>query len=213
LILWTFFSTLFEPKHNLFRYSQFFAVYRIVLSWRLGVLGYPLKLLMNLIESRHGHDAVVETLLEAGLPADRVYRLNEPYPDQEAQRLSAAAFRRISLEDIAEEFFKDTRTRFPTWFEMCKTSRQFLEMQPEIHNTFAHGLQRPEERDAVRDKFRLDKREDELIVHYRSPNYLCDMYKAIAQHIFRHYGDNATITEDKCMKRGDVECQMRIRWS
>jgi hypothetical protein len=68
LILWTFFSTLFEPKHNLFRYSQFFAVSRIVLSWRLGVLGYPLKLLMNLIESRHGHDAVVETLLEAGLP-------------------------------------------------------------------------------------------------------------------------------------------------
>ena len=67
--------------------------------------------------------------------------------------------------------------------------------------------------EAVRDKFRLDKREDELIVHYRSPNHLCDMYKAIAQHIFRHYGDNATITEDKCMKRGDVECQMRIRWS
>jgi heme-NO-binding protein len=188
-------------------------VSRIVLRWRLSVLGYPLKLLINAIERRHGHDAVVETLVEAGLPADRQYRLNEPYPDQEAQRLSAAAFRRISLEDIAREFFEDTLVRFPTWFEMCKTSRQFLEMQPEIHNTFAHGLQRPEEREAVRDKFRLDKREDELIVHYRSANQLCDMYKAIAQYVFRHYGDSATISEDRCMKHGDGECLLRIRWS
>jgi hypothetical protein len=176
------------------------------------MLGYPLKLLLNTIESRHGHEAVAQTLAEAGIPAGRVYRLNEPYSDSEAQRLSAAAFRRISLEDIAEAFFNDTRVRFPTWFEMCKTSRAFLEMQPEIHNTFAHGLQRPEDRDAVRDKFRLEKLEDELVVHYRSANGLCDMYKAIAQHVFQHYQENATITEGRCMKRGDVECEMTIRW-
>jgi hypothetical protein len=176
------------------------------------VLGYPLKLLLNAIEKRHGHEAVAATLAEAGLPADRVYRLNEPYADSEAQRLSAAAFHRISMEDIAEAFFEDTRLRFPTWFEMCKTSRQFLEMQPEIHNTFALGLQRPEERDAVREKFRLEKLDDELVVHYRSSNQLCDMYKAIARLVFRHYQDKATIDEPRCMKRGDGECELRIRW-
>jgi hypothetical protein len=177
------------------------------------VLGYPLKLLLNAIESRHGHDAVVQTLAEAGLPTDRVYRLDMPYADSEAQRLSAAAFHRISLEDVAEAFFKDTLVRFPTWFEMCKTSRQFLEMQPEIHNTFAHGLQQPEDREAVRDKFRLEKLDDELVVHYRSPHRLCDMYKAIAQHVFQHYQDKATIDEPTCMKRGDAECELRIRWT
>ncbi len=176
------------------------------------MLGYPLKLLLNAIEKRHGHEAVAATLAEAGLPADRVYRLNEPYADSEAQRLSAAAFHRISMEDIAEAFFEDTRLRFPTWFEMCKTSRQFLEMQPEIHNTFALGLQRPEERDAVREKFRLEKLDDELVVHYRSSNQLCDMYKAIARLVFRHYQDKATIDEPRCMKRGDGECELRIRW-
>src|SRR5215467_16202499 len=154
------------------------------------VLGYPLKLLLNLVESRHGPEGVAQTLAEAGLPISRVYRLNEPYDESEAQRLSAAAFRRVSLEDIAEEFFKDTLVRFPTWFEMCKTSREFLEMQPEIHNTFAVGLQRPEERKAVRDKFRLEKLDDELVVHYRSPNLMCEMYKAIAQRVFRHYRDD-----------------------
>jgi hypothetical protein len=176
------------------------------------VLGYPLKLLMNTIESRHGRAGVAETLAEAGLPPDRVYSLNEPYADSEAQRLTAAALQRVSLEDVAEAFFKDTLMRFPTFFEMCNTSRAFLEMQPEIHNTFAHGLQRPEEREAVRYKFRLEKLEDELVVHYRSPHRLCDMYKAIAQHVFQHYGDKATIDEPKCMKRGDSECELRIHW-
>jgi Haem-NO-binding len=177
------------------------------------MLGYPLKLLLNLIERNHGPEAVVQTLADAGLPKDRVYRLNEPYADAEAQRLTVAAFQRISLEDIADEFFRDTLVRFPTWFQMCKTSREFLEMQPEIHNTFAHGLQRPEEREAVRDKFRLEKLPDELVVHYRSPNHLCDMYKAIARHVFQHFQETATIQEIRCMKRGDVECELRIRWN
>jgi heme-NO-binding protein len=176
------------------------------------VLGYPLKLLLNAIERIHGEEAVVQTLVEAGLPADRVYRLNEPYADSEAQSLTAAASKRITLEDIATAFFEDTRVRFPTWFEMCKSSRDFLEMQPQIHNTFAVGLQRPEERDAVRDKFRLEKLDDQLIVHYRSPNRLCDMYKAIAKRVFQHYHDKATIDEPLCMNRGDAECELRIRW-
>jgi len=177
------------------------------------VLGYPLKLLLNTIESRHGREVVAQTLVEAGIPTDRVYQLNEPYADSEAQRLTAAAMQRISVEDIAEAFFNDTRSRFPTWFAMCKTSRQFLEMQPEIHNTFAHGLQRPQDRDAVRDKFRLEKLADELVVHYRSPHRLCEMYKAIARQVFKHYGDDASIEEPKCMNRGDAECELRLRWS
>jgi hypothetical protein len=176
------------------------------------VLGYPLKLVLNAVEKRRGPEGVVRVLEAAGLPADRSYRLNESYDDAEAQRLSAAAFQMISLEDVAQAFFDDTLERFPKFFEMCKTSRQFLEMQPEVHNTFAVGLQRPADREAVREKFRLEKLPDELVVHYRSPNQMCDMYKAIAQHVFRHYQDNATIDEPKCMLRGDSECELRIRW-
>ena len=133
------------------------------------MLGYPIKLLLNAIEATGGPEAVAQTLVEAGLPADRSYRLNEPYPDSEFQRLSVAAFQRVSAQDVAEAFFQDTLVRFPTWFEMCKTSREFLEMQPEIHNTFAHGLQRPEERDAVRDKFHLEKLDDELVSLLAAP--------------------------------------------
>jgi hypothetical protein len=197
----------------LLRYSQIFAVHLISLRSGVMMLGYPLKLLLNAIESRFGTEAVAQLLAAAGVPADRVYRLNESYADDEALRLSIAAFQRISLEDVAKAFFEDTLVRFPAFFQMCKTSRQFLEMQPEIHNTFAIGLQRPEERQAVQDKFRLEKLTDELVVHYRSPNRLCEMYKAIAQHVFKHYREKGTIDEPKCMNRGDNECELRIRWS
>jgi predicted hydrocarbon binding protein len=176
------------------------------------MLGYPLKLVLNTIEKRYGPEGVVETLKEAGLPVDRIYRLNEPYDDSEAQRLSAAAFQRITEEEVAKAFFDDTLVRFPKWFEMCKTSRELLEMQPEIHNTFAVGLQEPAERDAVRAKFRLEKFDDELVVHYRSMNRMCGIYKAIAQHVFEHFRETATIDEPKCMSRGDTECEIRIRW-
>jgi hypothetical protein len=177
------------------------------------VLGYPLKVLLNGVEKSHGREAVVRTLAEAGVPADRVFRLNEPYSESEAQRLIIAVSQFISVDDIAEAFFTDTLIRFPTWYEMCKTSRQFLEMQPEIHNTFAVGLQRLEDRDRVRDKFRLEKLADELVVHYRSPNRMCDMYKAIALRVFKHYQEEATIDEPRCMKRGDDDCELRIRWT
>jgi hypothetical protein len=177
------------------------------------MLGYPLKTLLKAIEDRYGREAVVQTLQEAGIPIDRTYRLNESYDDAEARRLTAAAFKRLTGEDVATAFFNDTLTRFPMWFQLCKNSRQFLEMQPEIHNTFAIGLQRPEDRDAVTTKFRLEKLEDELVVHYRSANQMCDMYKAIAQLVFNHFGDTATIDEHRCQKRGDNECVLRIRWT
>ena len=177
------------------------------------MLGYPLKLVLNAVERRHGREGVVRVLEAAGLPPDQTYRLNESYDDGEAQRLSAAAFKEVVLADVAQAFFDDTLVRFPRFFEMCKNSRQFLEMQPEIHNTFAVGLQKPAEREAVREKFRLEKLPDELVVHYRSPNQMCDMYKAIAEHVFRHYQDKATIDEPRCTQRGDPECELRIRWS
>lgn len=176
------------------------------------MLGYPLQKILNAIENRHGPDAVAETLREAGIPSSRVYRLNVLYPDSEAQRLAAAALGRVTIDEVAEVFVSDALVRFPTWFKMCTSSRQLLELQPEVHNTFAHGLQHPAERSAVQDKFRLEKLDDELVVHYRSPNRLCEMYKAIARQVLKHYGESAEIDEPHCMNRGDRECELRIRW-
>lgn len=171
-----------------------------------------MKLMLDTVARHHGRDAVASTLAAAGIPGERIYGLNRLYDDAEGQRLMAAALARVSVDDIADVFVTDTAARFPTWFAMCKTSREFLEMQPEVHNTFAHGLQHPEQRDAVRDKFRLERREQTLVVHYRSPNKLCDLYRAIARRVLVHYQETATIDEPHCMKRGDPACELHICW-
>jgi hypothetical protein len=96
---------------------------------------------------------------------------------------------------------------------MSRTARAFLERQPAIHNSFATGARDPATRKAIADKFDMEKRAGELVVHYRSPNRLCGLYIALAGWIIRHYGEQAQITETRCMKRGDPACEVHVRWS
>ncbi|MDJ0951526.1 MAG: heme NO-binding domain-containing protein [Alphaproteobacteria bacterium] len=183
------------------------------------MLGYPFRPLLQAIEAKGGPAAVAEVKRRAGVPADRVYRMSETYLDEECQRMMAATGEVLGLgleetcDILAEAFLKDTLKRFPAWYEMCANSRALLEYHPEIHNGFAASLTDPKASQAVTDKFRLEKLEDELIVHYRSPNRLCMLYRALARRVVAYYGDEASIEEPRCLHRGDPECEFRIRWT
>ena len=182
------------------------------------MLGYPFRPLMNAIEAQGGPEAVAQVKRRAGVPADRAYRMSEIYADEECQRVLAAAGEVLSLDteaicDLwAAAFLEDTQERFPAWYRMCPDSRALLERHPEIHYGFGASLDDPDASQAVIDKFRIEKLEDELIVHYRSPNRLCLLYRALAVRVVAHYGDEASIEEPRCLHRGDPECEFRIRW-
>jgi hypothetical protein len=94
------------------------------------MLGYPLKLVLNAVERRHGREGVIRVLEAAGLPPDQTYRLNECYDDGEAQRLSAAAFKEVVLADVAQAFFDDTLVRFPNFSRCAKTLDSFWRCNP-----------------------------------------------------------------------------------
>jgi len=51
----------------------------------------------------------------------------------------------------------------------------------------------------------------EVIVHYGSDRKLCSVAKGIARGVANHYGDTVTITEKRCMHRGDDHCEISIR--
>ena len=144
--------------------------------------------------------------------------MSETYADAECQRLLAAAGEVLGLSveetcDLwAEAFLEDTQKRFPAWYEMCANSRALLECHPEIHNGFTASLSDPEASQAVVNKFRLEKLEGELVVHYRSPNRLCVLYRALARRVVALYGEAASIEEERCLHRGDEECEIHIRW-
>ena len=182
------------------------------------MLGYPFRPLLQAIEDEAGAEAVAAVKHRAGVPPDRTYRISETYADAECQRLLAAACEVLALtveqtcDRWAEAFLKDTQKRFPAWFAMCANSRALLECHPEIHNGFAASLRDPEASQAVINKFRLEKLERELIVHYRSPNRLCVLYRALARRVVALYGDEADVEETRCLHRGDEECEIHIRW-
>jgi hypothetical protein len=96
---------------------------------------------------------------------------------------------------------------------MSSTAREFLERHPVVHNNFADAVRDTRSRDQIKDKFRIEKCGDKIITHYRSPNRHCHLYISLAQEVLRHYEDQASIEEVKCLKRGDPECEIWITWS
>jgi hypothetical protein len=182
------------------------------------LVGLIHKVLFDLLEAVGGPATVAEVRRRAAVPEDRRFRLDTVYADDEWQRLLAAAGEVLGktqeeLEKAYAEFFgRDSLRRWPVWFEMSGSARQFLERQQTIHNTFATGMRDAGARSNIRDKFRLESGDGELITHYRSPNQLCGLYKALAQWVLDHYKETATIEETRCTKRGDPECEIHIRW-
>ena len=70
----------------------------------------------------------------------------------------------------------------------------------------------PASRDLIRDKFRIEKLKDKIITHYRSPNRHCHLYVSLAREVLKLYGEEASIEQLKCVKRGDPECEIWISW-
>jgi hypothetical protein len=182
------------------------------------MIGLIQKILLDLVEEKGGPQAVMDVRKSAGVPMDRIFRIGEVYSDTEWQDLLSATCRVLGanedqvMEQYADVFGRDALIRFSKWFEMSANSREFLERQIIIHNVFASGVVDPNSRKAVVDKFRIETFDDKIVTHYRSPNRLCSLYKALARWMFAHYSDDAVIEEVKCMHRGDEECEIHVVW-
>lgn len=182
------------------------------------MIGIIQKILLDMIETEAGSAGLDRLKREAGIPSDTIYRIDTVYPDGECLKLFEIAGKILSLETPAlferysGYFCRDALQRWPTWFETSKSSREFLERQPTIHNCFATGLRDAEARKAVTDKFRIERTAEGLITHYRSPNRLCGLYKALGRWIVDYYGERVEIQEPTCMLRGDPQCDIHIHW-
>lgn len=182
------------------------------------MVGLMQKLLLDMVESREGADALCEVRRRAQVPQDKEYHINEVYDDEEWQCLFAASFDVLHLtqeqmeKDFADFFLKDAQARWPMWYKMSKSAREFLLRQPKIHNGFATSQNDPALRSAIDDKFVVEERSGDLVIHYKSPNQLCGLYTELARSIINFYGDNAVVEEARCAKSGEPECEIHIRW-
>ncbi len=182
------------------------------------MLGLVPNLLLKLVETKGGPEAVAKVKLSAGVSPDQKYPFSSFCSDEEWQRLFSSTCDVLEIsgeeaEDVYADFFLgDALKRWPKWFEMSTTAREFLERQPSIHNSFCTGLKDPVLRKGVTDKFRIEECADELIMHYNSPNHHCGLYKSLVRWITDYYGECVTISEPCCAKRGDDHCEIHVRW-
>lgn len=183
------------------------------------MVGLIHKLLFDLVEGAAGSGAVAEVKRRAEVSPEKEFRMNEVYADDEWRRLLEAAFAVLEVTPeqgesaFAEVFLKDALKRWPTWFQQATSARQFLELQPIIHNGFATSVQDSADRAAITDKFNLIPSDDKLVMHYRSPNRLCGLYVKLARGIIDHYGDHASVEHVRCQKDGAPECEIHVRWA
>jgi len=183
------------------------------------MVGLIFKVLIELVKTVGGDDAVTKVKLKAQVPPDKDYKLNAAYDDAEWGRMVGATCAVLGLTAeqaeaaYADYFFKDALARWPMWFKMSKNSREFLLRQPAIHNSLAAGISEAAQRSAIADKFRIETTADGIVTHYRSGNGHCGLYKNLARCIVNHYGDEATIEERQCMKHGAAECEIHVRWT
>jgi heme-NO-binding protein len=172
---------------------------------------------MDLVTTEHGPEAASEIRRRSGC-GDLEFRINEVYDDEMWRKVVAATAAVLGCsgetleEAYARYFLKDAQKRWPMWFEMSKTARQFLERHPSVHNNFADAVRDPGSRERIKDKFRIEKLENQLITHYRSPNQHCHLYVSLAREVLLLYGEHADIEEPKCVKHGDPECEIWISW-
>jgi heme-NO-binding protein len=182
------------------------------------VLGLVPKLLIDLVTEAHGPQTMLEIKRRANCSDVSDFRINEVYEDETWRSLVGATTEVLGcsgeeLEEMyAKYFLKDAQRRWPVWFQMSKTAREFLERHPAVHNNFADAVRDSTSRGQIKDKFRIEKLDDKIITHYRSPNRHCHLYVSLAREVLLLYGEEATIEEPKCVKRGDPECEIWITW-
>ncbi|MCU0466080.1 MAG: heme NO-binding domain-containing protein [Anaerolineae bacterium] len=92
------------------------------------------------------------------------------------------------------------------------TARDIITRQPRIHNTLASSFNTEAERQKVNEKFRLEEFANHTVMHYQSSNQLCTFYRSLAQWVADHFNETIEVTEPNCLKRGDHECEIHIRY-
>jgi hypothetical protein len=182
------------------------------------MVGVIHQLFFSFVEKNLGPSAVAEVKRQAGLPVDRQFRMDAAYSDEEWQKLLSAAVKMSGrpADEIELAFARfsgeDLSVRMAGFFKGCPNTREFLKRQPAIHNMMASSVRDASARKLINDKFRLEDKDGETIAHYVSPNRHCTLYRGLAHWVADYYQERIEIFEPRCLKRGDPECEIHVKY-
>jgi predicted hydrocarbon binding protein len=181
------------------------------------MVGVIHQLFFEFVEKTFGAPAVAAVKRKAGVAEGQEYRMDAAYSDEEWRKIVGAAVELTGLEaEKAETGFarfcgEALSQRMAGFFKASKSTREFLKQQPTIHNMMASSLRDAATKRNIADKFRVEDVNGETVVHYVSPNRHCTLYRGLAEWVAEYYRERIEIREPRCQKRGDSECEIRVK--
>jgi hypothetical protein len=175
--------------------------------------GVVFNLLEQLVARDFGEDTWDGLLAASEL--DGVYTSLGSYPDEDLTKLVGAATDALDMpaDDVVRWFGRNAlplfAVHYPQLFEPHDSTRSFVLtlndiIHPEVRKLYP-GADVPE--------FDFEVREGVLVMGYRSPRKLCSFAEGLLLGAADHYGEQVTIEQPSCMKRGDDQCVIEITFA
>lgn len=184
------------------------------------MIGIIQKALTECLLQAGGDELRRAVFREAGVPEERVFKMDQNYPDAEMGRLIDATLSVTQLEAeevfglFCQTFIQLVKDVFPKFMSMAASSEELVRMQAKIHALIAAGMRSKEERVATTDKFQLeDQGPHRITVRYRSQLQLCGLYKRLVRDMAAEFGDSVEIDTLECRKAGAEACRFCVRWT
>lgn len=169
--------------------------------------------LKKYVETRLGPDQWSSLLLDAALPADRLYISSRGYSDEELGQLVAAAVEKTGLrpEAILEDFGSFIAPDLlDTFRSLVPAEWRTLDVLEQTEKTI-HKVVRLQMADAT-PPYLVARRVSptHVTIHYTSPRRLCPLAVGIVRGVAGIYGDEVAVSQPLCMLKGAEECRIEV---
>lgn len=166
--------------------------------------------LQNFVVQNHG-EAAWRTLTDAAGLSGEIYTPLRSYPDEQLVALVGAAVQLTGadLTALLEAFGAFLAPRYLALYgKLLKPEWRTLDVLEHAENTI-HRVVRMREPGALPPRLQAQRvSPTEIRMNYDSPRKLCAVARGIARGIAAHFEQQLSITDERCMHRGDRACVM-----
>ena len=166
--------------------------------------------LRNFVVQHHGEAAWRTLTDQAGL-SDEIYTPLRSYPDEQIVALVGAAVKLTGADVtlLLEAFGEFLAPRYLALYgKLLKPEWRTLDVLEHAENTI-HRVVRMREPGALPPRLQAQRVSASTIrMTYTSPRKLCAVARGIARGIAAHFSEQLTVSDERCMHRGDRECVM-----
>jgi hypothetical protein len=166
--------------------------------------------LQNFVVKHHGEAAWRALTDQAGLSRE-IYTPLRSYPDEQLGALVNAAVQLTGTDATAlwEAFGAFLAPRYLALYgKLLKPAWRTLDVLEHAENTI-HRVVRMREPGALPPRLQAQRVSPTAIrMSYDSPRRLCGVARGIARGIAAHFGEQLSISDERCMHRGDRACVM-----